>query len=329
MPAKQETVKYRELLRNGNRFLTYFLATIVVLFLVIATLLTVVYFRAPAEELIQAERVRVNKLLSEYTNQTLGTSFPGTEADINLQVDKAFAPAYNNIEAFADAHYSVIGEYTELFLAATGQLEEKIQQILFEGLQQRLGLAWNQISKKFMDELADNFKADAEHHAAMDLVLDDMLGRFEASDLALKSSIAAGSGAAGVMISKTISAAIAKKLVAVSAAKTAGKTTAKFAGTASFAGTGAIIGSFIPGAGTAAGGIIGGIVGWFLVDKAVVEVDEHYNRADFEKELAALIDEQKARVKSEYRKYIESMINDVKNKTPLELIHQKTNNGLH
>ena len=256
------------------------------------------HFRAPPEELFQAERVRANKILSEYTDQSLVTSFPGTEAEIDQQVDKAFAPAYDNIETFADAHYSVIGEYTELILAATGRLDEKIQKILFEGLQERLGVAWNQISKNFKDELADNFKGKAEHQAAMSLVIDDMHSRFEASDLALKSSMAAGSGAAGVMITKTVSAAIAKKLIVVTAAKTAGKTTVKFAGTASGAGTGAVIGSFIPGAGTAVGGIVGGIVGWFLVDKVVVEADEHFNRDDFEKEVAALIDEQKARVKS-------------------------------
>ena len=321
MPTKQETAQSGELPRNGNRFLTYFFGTIVVLFLVIAILLTIVLVRAPSEELIQAERVRVNELLSEYTDQALGTSFPGTEADIDQQVDEAFAPAYKNIEAFADKHYTVIGEYTELILAATGKLEEKIQEILFEGLQERLGVAWNQISTSFMDELADNFKDKAEHQAAMSLVIDDVLNRFEASDLALKSSMAIGSGAAGVMITKAISAAIAKKLIAVTAVKTVGKTTVKFAGTASGAGTGAVIGSFIPGAGTAAGGIVGGIVGWFLIDKAVVEFDEHINRADFEKEVASLIDEQKAQVKSRIRKHIEAMVADVKNNTPLELIH--------
>ena len=325
MSTKQETVKSRELPSNGSLFFTYFLGTIVALFLIIAALLTFVHFQSTPEELIRAERVRVHELLSEYTGQALITSFPGTEADINQQVDIAFAPAYNNIEAFADTHYSVSGEYTELFFAATGKLEEKIQEILFEGLQERLGIAWNQVSTKFMEELASNFKAGTEHQSAMSLVLDDMLSRFEASDLAVKSIMATGGGAVGVMMTKTISAAIAKKLFAVTAAKTAGKTTAKFAGTASGAGTGGVIGSFIPGAGTAAGGIIGGIAGWFLIDKVVIEVDEHFNRDDFEKEVASLIDEQKALVKSEYRKQIKLMINDVKNKTPLELIHERKN----
>lgn len=324
MPTKQETIQSGKLPRNGNRFLTYFFRTIVVLFLVIAILATIVLVRNPSEELIQAERVRVNELLSEYTDQVLGTSFPSTEAAIDKQIDIAFAPAYGKIQAFTDVHYTVIGEYTELVLAATGRLEENIEEILFGGLQERLGFAWDIISTSFREELTDNFKAEAEHQGAMDLVIDDMHSRFEASDLALKSSMAIGSGAAGVALTKAISAVIAKKLIAVTAAKTAGKATVKFAGTASGAGTGAAIGSFIPGAGTAAGGIIGGIVGWFLVDKIVVEVDEHFNRDDFEKEVATLIDEQKAQVKSDIRKHIEATITDVKNKTPLELIRGNT-----
>ena len=324
MPIKQETAQSGEMSRNGNRFLTYFFRTIVMLFLVIAVLLTIVIVRAPSEELIQAERVRVYELLSEYTDQSLGTSFPDTESAIDQQVDIAFAPAYKNIEAFTDAHYTVIGEYTELVLAATGKLEEKIEEILFEGLQERLGVASEKISTSFREELAGNFKAEAEHKGAIDLVIDDMHSRFDASDIALKGSMAIGGGAAGVTITKAISAAIAKKLIAVTAAKTAGKTTVKFAGTASGAGIGATLGSFIPGAGTAAGGIIGGIVGWFLVDKVVVEVDEHFHRADFEKEVASLIDEQKAQVKSSIRKHIEAMVTDVKNKTPFELIRDST-----
>jgi len=324
MPTKQETVQSGESSRNGNRFLTYFFRTIVALFLVIAVLLTIVIVRAPPEELIQAERVRVNELLSEYTDQSFGTSFPDTGSAIDQQVDIAFAPAYKNIEAFTDAHYTVIGEYTELFLAATGKLEERIEKILFEGLQERLGVAWNRISKRFMKELADNFKAEAENHAAMNLVIKDMYRRFEASDLALKGSMAIGTGAAGVTITKAISAAISKKLIAVTATKTAGKATAKYAGAASGAGAGAAIGSFIPGAGTATGGIIGGIVGWFLIDKVVVVFDEHFNRDDFEKEVAALIDEQKAKIKAEIRKTIEAAIADVKDKTPLELIRDST-----
>ena len=68
---------------------------------------------------------------------------------------------------------------------------------------------------------------------------------------------------------------------------------------------------------------MGEIVGWFMVDKVIVEADEHFNRDHFEKEVATLIDAQKAQVKAEYRKNIDSMINNARNKTPLELIRGK------
>jgi len=337
MPSTKEAAQSGKLPSSGNRTGIFFFGTIGVLFLITAILLITAhvrtspeeYVRTPSEELTKAANVRVYELVSGYTDQPLGTSFPDTESLIDKQVDKAFAPVYKNIKTLADAHYTVTGEYTELIYAAFGKLEDRIEKILFEGLQERLDVAMGHITTGFMDELRNNFGEEhecsqdvvgngneSECHAAMDIAIDDMLRRFKASALALKGSMAIGGVAAGVLITKAISAAIAKKLIAVTAAKA----TVKLSGTASGAATGAAIGTILPGAGTAAGGIIGGIVGWFLVDKVVIEVDEYMNRDDFEKKVTAQIDEQKAQVKAEIRKFLEATITDVKNKTPVELI---------
>jgi hypothetical protein len=329
MSSTKEAVQRGKLSGSRKNVWIYFFGTIGVLFLITVILITITQIRTPSEELIKAAKYRTYMLIEKYTDETLGISFPDTEALIDKQIDNAFAPVYENIGAFADAHYTVTGEYTELFYAAAGQLENRIEEILFEGLQERLDVAVGHITAGFLDELEKNFGAEhecsqdgvakekeSECHAAMDIAIDDMLRRFEASDLALKGSMAIGGLAAGVLITKTISAAIAKKLVAVTAAKA----TVKLSGTATGAATGAAIGTILPGAGTAAGGIIGGIVGWFLVDKVVIEVDEYMHRDDFEKKVTAQIDEQKAQVKAEIRQFIEATIIDVKNKTPAELI---------
>lgn len=308
-----------DLHRNGSRVWFYFFGTIGVLFLTTASLLIILLVHAPSEEFVQAEKIRAYELINKFTDQTLGISFPETEANIDQQVDMAFAPAYIKISDFADLHYSVTGEYTELVYAAMGQLEAMIEEILFEGLDERLEHGSSLIIAGFLDELRNIMEAEAKDRAAMSVVIKDMLRRFEATDLALKGI---GGGVAGVTVTKAVSAAIAKKLITVTSAKTAGKITTKtVAGTATSAAAGAAAGSFIPGIGTAAGGIIGGIIGWFTVDKAVIELDEHFNRADFEKEIAALIDEQKALVKAEIREHIQATIVDIKSKTPLDLIH--------
>jgi phage tail tape-measure protein len=104
------------------------------------------------------------------------------------------------------------------------------------------------------------------------------------------------------------------------AAKTVGKVAIKVIGVSTGATTGAMIGSVIPFAGTAVGGIIGGIVGWFTVDAAAIKVSEHFGRKDFEAELTALIDEQQAIVKSEFRKKVKDSMEEVMKASPEVII---------
>ena len=41
-------------------------------------------------------------------------------------------------------------------------------------------------------------------------------------------------------------------------------------------------------------GIVGGAAAWFLTDAVVVNIDEYFNREDFEAELRAILDEDRA-----------------------------------
>ena len=50
--------------------------------------------------------------------------------------------------------------------------------------------------------------------------------------------------------------------------------------------------------GVAVGGLGASAVAWLLVDAVVLLVDEHFNRDDLERELTALVDEQKAEMKA-------------------------------
>jgi hypothetical protein len=48
------------------------------------------------------------------------------------------------------------------------------------------------------------------------------------------------------------------------------------------------------GPGAAVCGIVGGAAAWFLTDAAVINIDEYFNREDFEAELRAILDEDRA-----------------------------------
>ena len=73
------------------------------------------------------------------------------------------------------------------------------------------------------------------------------------------------------------------------AAKAAIKGVAKGGSVLAAAGSGALICSW-SGPGAALCGIVGGTAAWFLTDAAIVNIDEYYNRAEFEAELRMIID---------------------------------------
>lgn len=316
-----------------NPFWQYLIGTVLFMALVVMGFLLKSYSNQPSNEAIEASKVRVYQQLSDYSTASMKSVFPNTEAIINLNIDQAFKLVYLNVIPFADHHYTLTGEYQEIFYAATGQLSSKIAEQIFQGLDDRLATSKLKIGEQFLLELKSNLardttqyrdgtlnKNDQQFNTAITITINDMMTRFEASDIALRAGATGSALALGVMATKAISVAVAKKLAAITAAKTAGKVAVKVIGVSTGATTGAMIGSVIPFAGTAVGGIIGGIVGWFTVDAAAIKVSEHFGRKDFEAELTALIDEQKAIVKSEFRKKVKDSMEEVMKASPEVII---------
>ena len=91
-----------------------------------------------------------------------------------------------------------------------------------------------------------------------------------------------------------VSATIAKKLAAKVAAKASAKGLAKGGGVLAGAGGGALLCSW-SGPGAAVCGVVGGAAAWLLTDAVVVNIDEYFNREDFENELRTLLDEDRAK----------------------------------
>ena len=130
----------------------------------------------------------------------------------------------------------------------------------------------------------------------------------------------AGAATAAVTAKKLGTAAVAKasaKLAAkpslgaasALAAKLGLKSIAKTGGTLGATGTGAatgaalcagtVIGAPLSPACALVGGAASGIAAWLLVDKAVIEVDEHLNREEFEADMREALAEQRATLREE------------------------------
>lgn len=226
-----------------------------------------------------------------------------------------FAPVQAAIPAYADYHYSVLGEYAELARAALGgrlgpQLDARlgagIEERLLGGLDGRLDAALAELDALYGAVFARSLRVriaaaippperQRPLAEASRLAIDDTLRRLQLS----APLAAAAAGGTGALALKQILASTAAAVAAKSAGKAAGKGALKLGGSvAGGAGSGAAAGAFLGPVGAAVGGIAGAAAAWISVDWLVIRADEYLHRDDFESRLRALLGQQEARLRA-------------------------------
>ena len=208
---------------------------------------------------------------------------------INERVEDAFAPVYAGIPELLDWHYSFFGQYTELGLALFGRLEGEIESRLFGGLEERIDDALKGVGsvmqEEMLAELEGWFDRDVaslppglrtDYEQTLEPILEDARRRFTVSvgPMALGAAMTGGGAAVGV---KALATGLAGRL-------------SSGVGAAALRAIGRSIGPAM--------GIVGGVAGWLAIDFTLREVEEWRGREDLEQALAALVDEEKERVKS-------------------------------
>jgi len=271
-----------------------FWGTIVLLALITVGLHVVGYVRAPPT-IAEFEPTFVEKLFCNTTKRTYNEILP----NIDRLLDEAYAPVYEAVPSYASFHYSVLGEYTELAGAALGKMNQALYDRLFSGFEDRMIELAGDLDQQYFNAYSNFLRAGIQEalprgsaerplgpitHKA----IEDAMRRAKITvPLATVAATAAGSGAL-----KAATAVIAKKL----ALKISGKAAAKVALKAGSIGGAAVTGTaFCAPAGPLAVlcGAAAGFGAWLLTDKAVVMIDEYFNRDEFEAELRALIDKDK------------------------------------
>ena len=232
--------------------------------------------------------------------------------DVESLLSTVYAPAYAAVPRYADFHFSVLGEYTELTEAARGQMSASLYEKLFAGYQDRLSDAARSLDQRFSEAYAQELKNKVQLQVPsenLSLPLGDMTqvalqDALERAKITFPlATVAAGVASSGSL--KAVSAIMAKKMAAKIGAKAAAKGVAKGGGIMAGAGGGALLCSW-SGPGAAVCGVVGGATAWFLADAVIVNIDEYYNRGEFEAELRAMIDEDKATKK----KLLEAALRD-------------------
>jgi len=223
---------------------------------------------------------------------------------VGKALEPVFQPVHAAVPAYADFHYSVLGEYTELTQAALGRVGGEMEQRLFGGFDARLHEALERIEAEFTSNMNSEVARTLEDRRASEgegtvlsqatmIGVSDALARIK---IAAPIETIAVIGAAKIgarAASTTISKAVLKVIVKLSA-----KTAVKPVGVGAGAAGGAVIGSFGGPPGAFIGGAIGGTIAWFGIDFAVLKIDELLNRETFELELHAMIDSEQERVRA-------------------------------
>lgn len=250
-------------------------------------------------------------------------------AKIDKNLDVIYSPVYARITSYADFHYSVMGEYTELTKAALGIMSANIETRLFEGFRERLEQATTEMDDEFEAAFRRHFEGlfEAEIPVGMEMIplgritqtaIDDIIARSKVTVPVASVAAAVGSVAAIKAISKVWATKIATKV----AMKVAAKGVAKGTGVLGGAGVGALAGSWLGPIGAGVGGVIGGVGTWLFVDAVVINIDEYFNRDEFEAELKQMVDENRAAVRSQLLLALDSKQEDLGDFTLGEM-HEK------
>ena len=250
----------------------------------------------PHGEPVELPATLLEKTFSAAANKAREVVLP----NVNAVLDDVYRPVYAAIPAYADFHYSVYGEYSELGAAVLGQVGEQIEKRLFAGFEQRLQRAGVQIDEQFVAAYRDALDAQVRELIPPEqarrplgdltrVAIDDALSRARITlPIGTIAAVGVGSGAL-----KALTLAIAKKIGAKIAAKAALKGAAKGTGVLAGAGAGALACSW-SGPGAAACGAVGGAAAWLAADHVIIKLDEYFNRDEFEDELRLLISQDRA-----------------------------------
>lgn len=236
-----------------------------------------------------------------------------TYNQIDDELDVLFLPVERNLDVFLDFHYSVIGEYSELFAMSFGDVGALVQDKLFgSGFTKNLYL----ISTK----LNDNYKKGIESHLSKinDIALDGLDADINIEALSRLDSDIQGNkliqfeklgllavARLGPQLLAQVSAKIANKLLVKVTAKAAAKLTVKGPATTAAVAATSVCGPFV-----VVCAPVAAIVTWVGADAAIITADEALHREEFKQEILVSIQSSKEVLRRKYKDLYYKAYND-------------------
>jgi hypothetical protein len=341
-----EDTEIKETQKKSKKFWRYFWGTIIIL-LISYIALNITASKKLNEMSKQDREARLEVIVKDFeeqfpqfktmTQELNSQSIKEIKYQIDISIDKVYKPLYRQIDNFSDFHYSVRGEYSELFTVVFGKVENILEEQLFKPTNFKNNLSeqikninnnslkiitsqFKQIKQEVKDKLElNNDEINFLLVKILKLSQDDMKLRMTSYTNNIFKGMGLGGGAiAGTVMTKIMTKNIAKVIAKKIATKVAIKAGTKAAGVGASALAGAEAGVFCgPGAWLCSpvGAVVGGIVGWFATDVIVVTVDEYYNKDNFKEDIRYLINQQKNNTKATLCQIYIGSFNKIENDT--------------
>ena len=362
-PREEREERIDEKKPGRGSWWSWFWLTIVILFVIFAAMQ---YFASKSMDLgtdtgrrnyLQEMRTQLEDEFPEllkYIDDLSRQSKERIRAAIDEEIANAYEPVYTlGIDAFVKFHYSVLGEYAELYNAALDGIDDekkdRIERLLYEHLFASTGFERNlkeslqridhfalqEISKE-IDGLYGKIKRDLNTSDAQTEFLvqelfqagtEEMKERFRSSiGNSLRLAGVGGTAMGGALLSKKMAKLFAKKALGKAMVKGGTKVGGTVAGAAVGAESGLLCG---PGAilCSPVGAVIGGIVGWFATDAVAVTVDQYFNEEEFRSMLKRIVERQEKRMRDRLFQVYAGSIDEIstRNKERLESFKHRRN----
>jgi len=303
----------------GRFFLKAFWGTIIFLLLVYAGVM--IYINRTAifpntEKNLTKDLIQKIQQNSPYLIQIVQDSSNESKEQIRQLIDKeievAYKPLLDQVDNFTTFHYSVRGEYTEIYYILTNQFDELLRKELFEpaNFDENIKDALNRINYSALQVINSSLTTTQTSFQtllgldknATAMLFDDLLN-FSVKDIILRyeinltnsiKGVGTGGGALGGAL---LGKAIAKKLSQKTLLKGGTKLGAKVLVSAESALSTSTVGALGGPVGAFLGGVIGAVGGWIASDAAIIAAEKKLTSQEFKKELQKLLTEQKEHTK--------------------------------
>lgn len=232
-----------------------------------------------------------------------------SEEVVGRHLAELFAGAEANVSAYADFHYSVVGEYTELAALGAGDLASSMQERIFGAdFDERAAAASAAITEEARVIFGEEWAAyesrvreitqftprdvAAVNLAASEIsgyVLSDATERFSPDLLAGRTLGAGAAGFVGARVGGRVTREFSERFLRQLGRRAIAKGAGRASGLGGGASAGAAVGSVLGPVGAAVGGVAGAIIGWVATDAVIIELDELFSRDEFERDLLAMV----------------------------------------